>query len=104
MLPAPLNAHFSFPKRWEQWLKTLIGGAISGGANAALASLGPTIANSVGITVKAFEPTQVIDMFVCGAMVGALMFLAKSPVPPDSTGNTDIIPNPNASPNPQAKP
>ena len=83
------------PKRWEQWLKTLVGGAVSGGANAGLAALGTSAATAIGFTVKPFEPRQLGEMFIAGAVVGALTFLAKSPVPPDASGNTQVFVNPN---------
>ena len=77
----------ALPKKVEQWIWTLLGGAISGGANAALASFGPGAFNAaaatvgVHVTVKGFEATQLLSMFISGALVGAFMFLAKSPVP-----------------------
>ncbi len=79
------------PKRWEQWVKTLVGSAIGGGANTALASLGPGVAASVGVHIRPFEPAQMWDMFASGAIIGALMFLAKSPVPPDPTVDTTTL-------------
>ncbi len=82
------------PQRWEQWAKTLIGGAISGGANAALSALGATAANVAGLKVEQFTLRQLGEMFCSGAIIGAFMFLQKSPVPPDSTGNTQIIQKP----------
>jgi len=57
------------PRKWEQWFSTLVGGAISGGANAALASFGPgafnAAASTVGanVSVKGFDHTQVLSMF-----------------------------------------
>lgn len=82
---------FRFPRRWEQWLKALIAATISGGANSVVAALGPPITNALGITVNTppITPDQIKSIFIGGAWIGMMFYLAKSPVPPDSTGDTE---------------
>lgn len=84
------------PNSIESWAKTLIGGAVSGGANALLSSLGLAAGAAVGLPVHQLSPSQMLDIFATGAIVGAVMFLAKSPVPPDDSSSPPAAPVPGA--------
>lgn len=83
------------PQRIEQWVKTLIAAVVGGAANAGLAALGISAGSALGETVKPLDLRQLEHICVSGAIVGALLFLKQSPVPPDSQGNTQLIKNPN---------
>ena len=88
---------FTIPKSWDAWLKTLVGGMVSGGANAVLAALGLAAGAAAGLPVHQMDAGQMMDIFVSGALIGAFMYLAKSPVPPDA-GNTPTFYRSTASP------
>jgi len=77
------------PKTYGQWAKTLVATIITSAANAALASLGITGANLMGIKVPALDFRQVGAIMLSGGFVGALAYLAKNPVPT----NGDITDN-----------
>lgn len=81
------------PRKTEQWFKALLAAVITGGANAGLGVLGIGGANAVGITVQPLNFRQLGVILLSGAVVGALAYLAKSPVPPDN-GDTQHIEKP----------
>jgi len=83
----------SVPRKFEQWLKALIAAVITGGANAGLTALGTTVANTVNPNIQPLNWDQLKVTLLSGAFVGALAYLAKSPVPPDdATDNTEQKP------------
>jgi hypothetical protein len=82
------------PKRWDQWLKAAVAAFVSSGANAGLALLGIGGAAMAGIPVKPLDLHQFFAISLSGGVVGLWMYLAKSPVPPDATGNTDVMKKP----------
>lgn len=82
---------FKIPTRWEQWAKTLLSAFITGFANAFLAAVGITGAEMAGIHVQQLNLRQAVGVALSGGIVGAMAYLTKSPVPPDSTGQTEII-------------
>lgn len=74
----------AIPKNWRQWGRTLLGGVVSGAANAVLAALGISAANAAGVPVAPLNLNQMVGVFASGGFIGACMFLAKSPIPPDA--------------------
>jgi len=85
----------AIPRRWEQWGKTLLAGFISGSCNAVLAGMGSGMLASVGVAVKPLDWRQIGEVALSGGFIAAVTYLAKSPVPPDSSGNTETFVNPN---------
>lgn len=81
----------NIPRKVEQWIKALIAAIVSGFSNSILAALGIGAANAVGANVEPLHWKQVLDIGLTGAFIGAIMYLKQAPVPPDSTGNTEII-------------
>lgn len=79
----------------RQWLRGLLGGVIGGGANAALAALGLAGARAVGVDVKALDFEQVGVVFLSGSVIGLLLYLKQSPIPPE---DDPLPPDPPASP------
>lgn len=80
--------------KWDRWLyalgQTVIGGVASSGA----AWLGMLVGNQIDKTV---EPLNVKELGIVLATSTALhlfFFLKQSPLPPEVTGNTDIINKP----------
>lgn len=72
------------PRTWEAWIKTLLAGSIGSAAQAGLTAMGIGGANMVGIKIAPMDLHQLGAMMLSGAIVGGLLFLAKSPMPPDS--------------------
>lgn len=68
-------------RSWKMWLKLLIGAAVGGAANSLLSVAGIAGANQVGMNIQQFTPKQFGAMCVSGAIVGAAMYLKKSPLP-----------------------
>lgn len=86
------------PRRISEWAYTLVGGCIGGGAGAVCAALGLTTAKALGVQDLPSVNFRMIGViFLSGVISHAMMFLAKSPLPPMSTGNTDFLSNPNKS-------
>ena len=81
----------SMNARTFTWLKALTAAFVGGVANAGLAALGITGAQTVGVNVPQLDPKQFLSICVSGGIVGAFLYLKQSPVPPDSTGETAII-------------
>ena len=72
------------------WFKALLAAIISGVANAGLGAVGITGANMVGIPIPQLDYRQFASFCISGGIIGALMYLKQSPVPPDSTGDTEF--------------
>lgn len=73
-------------KSVELWLYSIIAGFISGGATAGIMKL--TMPNTI-IDWKDFWHSWLV-----AGLVAVLPYLAKSPLPPISTGETEIIQQP----------
>ena len=71
------------PKTWEQWFKALIGSVVGTVANCILAEMGLSAASAVGVNVKPLDLRQLGSIALSGMIVGACLYLAKSPVPSD---------------------
>lgn len=79
----------------EVWIKSLVAAMISGAANSFLSGVGIGAGNAMGIThMPNLTFQQMGEIAVVGGIVGAAMYLAKSPVPPGGTGNTQFFANP----------
>jgi hypothetical protein len=75
----------------EIWLRALIAAAITGASSSGLSALGIVGAQVIGIKVAQLDLKQLGTMCLAGGIVGVMSYLKQSPVPPESTGNTDII-------------
>lgn len=76
----------------EIWIKSLLAAMISGSANSFLSGIGIGAGNAMGIThMPNLTFPQMGEIAIVGGLVGAAMYLAKSPVPPSPTGNTQIF-------------
>jgi hypothetical protein len=71
------------------WAKALVAAIIGGIANAGLSALGIAGANTAGLTIPQLDAKQFGSICVSGGIIGALLYLKQSPVPPDSTGDTE---------------
>ena len=66
------------------WLHSLGAATITGGANAAIASLGIVGADAIGVKVPELDIKQLGIIALSGAIVGLLAYLKQSPLPPES--------------------
>lgn len=71
------------------WLRGLAGGLIGGGAQAVLSASGIALAGVVAPNITPLDFRQVPIMFLSGAIISTMMYLAKSPVPP--VNDTQLI-------------
>lgn len=80
--------------RTIKWLKALVAAIIGGIANAGLSVLTIKGANSTGL-IQPLMPDLTMEQLgsIClsGGLVGACLYLVRSPLPPDSTGETEMI-------------
>lgn len=67
-----------------------MGGAIGGGCQAVLASLGLAGAAAIGAPVKPLDFEQVGTVFLSGFFLNTILFLKQSPLPPEN-GDTTFI-------------
>lgn len=70
-------------RSFELWLYTLVGGFISGGATAGLMKL--TMPNTI------IDWSDFWHAWLASGLVSILPLLKQSPLPPLSTGETEII-------------
>ena len=73
------------------WFKALVAAIVTGVSQSALSGLSIATANGVGVDIPKLDWKQLSIMTVTGGLVGMFSYLAKSPVPASSTGNTEII-------------
>jgi hypothetical protein len=73
------------------WFKALIAAIVTGGSSSGLSALGIATASGLGVNVPKIDVKQFLIMLGSGALIGALAYLKQSPVPPASTGNTEIV-------------
>lgn len=71
-----------------------MGGCLGGGAGSLSAWMGMTAAKSVGIDVPVLNFKAMGVIFLSGVLTHAVAFLAKSPLPPLSNGDTQTFVNP----------
>jgi hypothetical protein len=76
------------PRKTEQWLKALLAAVIGGAAQSGLAALGISGAQAAGVAIQQLSLKQLGAVCTSGAVIGAMLYLKQSPVPPDSTGDT----------------
>jgi hypothetical protein len=81
----------------RNWIRGLVSAVVTGGSSAALASLGISGANAVGVPVPQLDIKQLGAVVIGGGIVGMLAYLKQSPIPPDS-GNTDFLNKPSTPP------
>ena len=82
------------PKSIQEWAYTFVGTMIGGGAGAVCISLGLVGAKAVGVTgVPTLNLHTVGVIFLSGLVSHAMMFLAKSPLPPVSFETQTIAKN-----------
>lgn len=65
------------------WFRGLASATITGFSSSALASLGVSASNTVGVSVPQLSLRQLAVIAVTGGIVGALAYLKQSPLPPD---------------------
>jgi len=78
----------------EQWLKALVAAVVSGCSNSFLSAVGISGAQMVGVKIDSLSPKQLIVTTIMGGAIGMFAYLKQSPVPPDSTGNTEQFTKP----------
>lgn len=83
------------------WVYGLLSGFIGGGASAVTAWAGMAGAKGLGIDVHVLNFKEAGIVMLSSGFVTAMSYLAKSPLPPVSPGNTEYFRNPN-SPQPPA--
>lgn len=64
------------------WLHNLIAATISGGSITVLSNLGLAGAEAAGIKVQVLDFKQCGVLFCSGAIIGVLLYLRQSPIPP----------------------
>lgn len=85
------KAPFMKPKI-KMWLHGLVGGVIGGGAQAVLSASGIALASAAVPDITPLDMRQVPIMFLSGAVISTMLYLAKSPLPP--TGDTTFTDKP----------
>ncbi len=80
------------------WVYGLVSGFIGGGASAVTAWAGMAGAKGLGIDVHVLNFKEAGIVMLSSGFVTAMSFLAKSPLPPIATGNTQFFSKP---PDPQ---
>lgn len=65
------------------WVRGLLSATITGFSSSALASLGVSASNTVGVSVPQLSLRQLAVIAVTGGVVGALAYLKQSPLPPE---------------------
>ena len=75
----------------EIWFRSLVAAVITGASSTALSALGIATANGLGVNVPRLDFKQLGIMLLSGGVIGALAYLKQSPVPPESTGDTDLV-------------
>jgi len=78
----------------QLWFKSLVAALVTGASSSGLAALGIATANGLGVSVPQVDWKQFGIMMLSGAIVGTLTYLKQSPVPPDSTGDTELLTKP----------
>ena len=81
-------------QRTFKWIKALIAAMVGGVANAALSVLTIKGANWTGAMdplMPQLTTEQLGSVCVAGGLVGACLYLVRSPLPPDSTGETKFL-------------
>jgi hypothetical protein len=74
----------------EQWLRALAAAVITGAASSGSAFVGIAVAAAVGVNVQRLDLKQLGVMCLTGGLVGMFAYLKQSPVPPESTGDTEM--------------
>lgn len=87
-------------QKTTQWLKALVAAVITGFANSFLSAVGVAGAQMVGVQVDNLSPKQLIVTTLMGGLIGMFAYLKQSPVPPDSSGNTETFTKPPEEPKP----
>lgn len=82
------------PRKWKTWARGLLGGCIGGGAGAITSWLTLTGAKSLGLEVPTLNLQAVGVVFLGGILTHGALFLAKSPLPEPTTGDTDYLTKP----------
>lgn len=86
--------------KWELWFMGMMAAFLSGGSGAVVSAL-----TSMGIAPDKFNLsslsgfTHLMELaganFIVGGMLAFFLYLRQTPVPPQSTGNTEQFSNPN---------
>lgn len=83
----------SMKLKWDSWAYGLVGGCIGGGASSLSVWLGMTAAKGLGMDVPTLNFKAMGVIFLAGVISHGVAFLAKSPLPAPSTGNTELFTN-----------
>jgi hypothetical protein len=67
----------------ELWLKGLLAAFVGGVANSFLSAVGIAGAQTFGINVQQLNFKQLVITTVVGGVVGSMLYLKQSPVPPE---------------------
>jgi len=76
------------------WFKGLLAAFISGVSTSFLSALGISGAQAVGVNITQLTPKQLGMTTLMGGLVGVALYWKQSPVPPDTTGNTERFTKP----------
>lgn len=82
--------------RWDKWLYGLGSGIIGGGAGAVVAGLASMLLAPQTFNVTSWDgvvkaASMMGACFVINGFISMFFFLRESPLPPESTGNTETI-------------
>lgn len=80
--------------KWDKWFYTLGQTVIGGAASAGAAWLGTVIGNQVDASLQPMNLKQLGVVLATSTALHLFFFLKQSPLPPEVTGNTDIINKP----------
>lgn len=76
-------------KRVRGWLRSFVAAVVGGGATSVSTWLGLAGAHSLGFAVPQLDWKGLGVVFLSGAVTNLVSFLAKSPIWPESTGDTE---------------
>ncbi len=82
--------------KWDRWLYGLGSGIIGGGAGAVVAGLASMLLAPQEFNVTSWHGvlkalSMMVACFTINGAISLFFYLKQSPLPPEVTGNTDII-------------
>jgi hypothetical protein len=80
--------------KWDKWFYTLAQTTIGGVASSGAAWLGTLVGNQLDAAVQPLNLKELGIVLLTSTILHLLFFLKQSPLPPEVTGNTDIINKP----------
>lgn len=78
----------------KKWFHGLLSAFVTGGASAATAGVGTSVAHAAGAGVAPLDAKQLGVVLLSSGVFGALAYLKQSPLPPPENGDTTFTEKP----------